>query len=61
MRLIPSCILKFLRGEDGPTSVEYAVLLALILTVCVSAVQLLGRNARGEYREVARTLQNANP
>lgn len=29
---------KLLRDEDGPTAVEYAVLLAAIVAVCVSAV-----------------------
>ena len=33
---------NFLHREDGPTSVEYAVMLALITMVCVSAVTFLG-------------------
>lgn len=34
--------LHFLRGEDGPTSVEYAVMLALIIIVCIAAVTTVG-------------------
>jgi pilus assembly protein Flp/PilA len=29
---------KLLREEDGPTAVEYAVMLALILVACLGAV-----------------------
>jgi pilus assembly protein Flp/PilA len=36
----------FLQREDGPTAVEYAVMLALIITVCFSAVQALGANVK---------------
>jgi pilus assembly protein Flp/PilA len=36
---------RFLRAEDGPTAVEYAVMLALIIVVCVSAITALGTNA----------------
>jgi pilus assembly protein Flp/PilA len=37
---------KFLRREDGPTAVEYAVMLAFIITICFSAVQALGANVK---------------
>jgi pilus assembly protein Flp/PilA len=39
----------FLVNEDGPTAVEYAVLLALIIVVCVTAVAVLGTNASKTY------------
>src|SRR5262245_13381409 len=29
---------RFLRAEDGPTAVEYAVMLALIIVVCIAAI-----------------------
>lgn len=35
-------ILHFLRREDGPTAVEYAVMLALIIVVCIGAITLTG-------------------
>lgn len=35
-------VLKFLREEEGTTAVEYAVMLALIVGVCMSAVMSLG-------------------
>lgn len=40
-------ILKFLRSDDGPTAVEYAVLLALIVAVCLGSVTALA-TATGE-------------
>jgi pilus assembly protein Flp/PilA len=35
----------FLKNEDGPTAVEYAVMLALIIVVCITAITTLGTNA----------------
>lgn len=29
---------RFLRAEDGPTAVEYAVMLALFIVVCLTAI-----------------------
>jgi len=44
---------RFLADEDGPTAVEYAVLLALIIVVCIAAVTTLGNNANATYSNVA--------
>ena len=35
---------RFLKQEDGPTAVEYAVMLALIIVVCIAAITTLGSN-----------------
>jgi pilus assembly protein Flp/PilA len=43
---------KFLRNEDGPTAVEYAVMLALIIVVCVAAVTTVGTNTRNNFSYV---------
>lgn len=40
-RLWKSCE-RFIRAEDGPTSVEYAVMLALIIVVCIAAIGTIG-------------------
>lgn len=37
--------LTFLTNEDGPTAVEYAVMLALIIVVCIGSITTLGKNA----------------
>jgi pilus assembly protein Flp/PilA len=39
----------FLRREDGPTAVEYAVMLALIIVVCIAAVVTVGQNTNEVY------------
>ena len=46
-------IQRFLREEDGPTAVEYAVMLALIIIVCITAITTLGTNANGVFSNVA--------
>jgi pilus assembly protein Flp/PilA len=42
----------FLKNEDGPTAVEYAVMLALIIVVCIAAVTALGSNSSNTYSYV---------
>lgn len=37
-------IVEFCKKEDGPTEVEYAVMLALIIVVCLAAITTLGDN-----------------
>jgi pilus assembly protein Flp/PilA len=44
---------KFLKAEDGPTAVEYAVMLALIIVVCITAITALGNNANKVFSNVA--------
>jgi pilus assembly protein Flp/PilA len=44
---------RFLRDEDGPTAVEYAVMLALIVVVCIGAITTLGSNANNTFSNVA--------
>jgi pilus assembly protein Flp/PilA len=43
----------FLRNEDGPTAVEYAVMLALIVVVCVAAVGAIGTSANKVFGNVS--------
>jgi len=47
---------KFLNAEDGPTAVEYAVMLALIIVVCLAAITALGSNANDTFSNVATQL-----
>jgi pilus assembly protein Flp/PilA len=53
MTRIKSALLSFLRNEDGPTAVEYAVMLALIIVVCITAITALGSNANNTFSYVA--------
>jgi len=47
---------NFLKREDGPTAVEYAVMLALIIVVCITAITTLGSNANGTFTSVGSTV-----
>jgi pilus assembly protein Flp/PilA len=51
-------VTAFLKNEDGPTAVEYAVMLALIIVVCVAAITALGTNANTTFTSVSNTLGN---
>ena len=47
---------KFLVSEDGPTAVEYAVMMALIIVVCIGTVTTIGTNAKAKFEEVKTAL-----
>ena len=53
MQSLPQAIVRFLKAEDGPTAVEYAVMLALIIVVCITAITTLGTRANGTFQNVA--------
>jgi pilus assembly protein Flp/PilA len=46
----------FLTSEDGPTAVEYAVMLALIIIVCLTAINSVGTNAKTTFNNVATSI-----
>jgi pilus assembly protein Flp/PilA len=52
MRQFAKSLVKFLKAEDGPTAVEYAVMLALIVVVCIGAITALGQNANATFNTV---------
>ena len=47
---------RFLKSEDGPTAVEYAVMLALIVIVCLTAISSLGTNANTTFTNIGTSL-----
>jgi pilus assembly protein Flp/PilA len=47
---------RFLVSEDGPTAVEYAVMLALIVIVCLTAIRSIGTKANTTFENVATAL-----
>jgi pilus assembly protein Flp/PilA len=53
MRSFARMVVDFLQKEDGPTAVEYAVMLALIIVVCITAITALGSNANKTFNNVA--------
>jgi pilus assembly protein Flp/PilA len=56
MRAFAQSIKRFIVSEDGPTAVEYAVMLALIIVVCLTAIQAIGTNASSTFSTVSAKL-----
>jgi len=48
-----SRVTRFLRAEEGPTAVEYAIMLAMIIAVCFAAIGSVGSGAKGLLSNVA--------
>ena len=49
-------ILDFVKSEEGPTAVEYAVMLALIIVVCLIAITALGTSANATFGNVGNAI-----
>ena len=47
---------KFLKSEDGPTAVEYAVMLALIVIVCITAIKAVGTTLSDKFNVIKNNL-----
>jgi pilus assembly protein Flp/PilA len=56
MKRFVNQVRTFLKSEDGPTAVEYAVMLALIVIVCLTAIRAIGTNASTTFNDVATQL-----
>jgi len=60
MNSLKNFVVDFLSREDGPTAVEYAVMLALIIVVCITAITALGSNANRTFSSVSATVGGAS-
>jgi pilus assembly protein Flp/PilA len=49
MKTLLDSLVNFAKDESGPTAVEYAVMLALIIVVCITAITALGTNANNTF------------
>ena len=58
MRNLMTRVQRFLTSEDGPTAVEYAVMLALILVACITIVTTLGTSVSGTFSKVNSSLSS---
>ena len=58
MRKFTQHLVEFVKREDGPTAVEYAVMLALIIVVCLVAIAAIGSNANTTFGKVAGSLSS---
>jgi len=53
-------LFRFLKDESGPTAVEYAVMLALIVVVCITAITTLGTNANNTFSYTGNVIGGAS-
>jgi pilus assembly protein Flp/PilA len=60
MRSFTRAVVNFLSAEDGPTAVEYAVMLALIIVVCITAITALGSNANKTFNNASLNIAAAS-
>ena len=56
MKNLCQSVKNFLVSEDGPTAVEYAVMAALIIVVCIGTVTTIGTNANAHFDTIATAL-----
>lgn len=56
MRNLIQKISRFVQSEDGPTAVEYAVMVALIVLVCFASIQAIGTNTAPVFQRTAQSL-----
>jgi pilus assembly protein Flp/PilA len=56
MSAIREFVIDFLRDDDGPTAVEYAVMLALIIVVCLTAIGIVGQRANQTFLAIGSTM-----
>ncbi|MGL6095069.1 MAG: Flp family type IVb pilin [Fimbriiglobus sp.] len=56
MTKFTKAVVEFIKKEDGPTAVEYAVMLALIIVVCIASVRLIGNNANTTFNAAANAM-----
>jgi pilus assembly protein Flp/PilA len=52
-------VAAFLKRDDGPTAVEYAVMLMLIVVVCIASITTLGKNTNAAFSYVGSAIQSA--
>jgi pilus assembly protein Flp/PilA len=60
MRYLGRVVGQFVQREDGPTAVEYAVMLALIIVVCITAISVLGSTTNGTFTRVGSAVNLAS-
>jgi len=59
MRKLQQWMVDFLKNEEGPTAVEYAVMLALIIVVCLAAITTIGTNGSATFSSVGSSIASS--
>ncbi|MFP6611119.1 MAG: Flp family type IVb pilin [Pirellulales bacterium] len=58
MKRFATKVKNFLVSEDGPTAVEYAVMLALIIIVCLATISAIGTTTNTTFSNIATSLSD---
>lgn len=59
LQIIRNAIIEFLIEEDGPTAVEYAVMLSLIVVVCLTSIMTVADNTGQSFDTSAAAIAGA--
>lgn len=59
MKTLSKKVRHFIKSEDGPTAVEYAVMLALIIVVCLTAISAIGTQTNNTFTRVANQMSGS--
>ena len=51
---------RLLRDESGATAVEYGLIAALIIVICIAAITVVGTQLNSTFGKVSSSLQSAN-
>jgi pilus assembly protein Flp/PilA len=60
LNYLKKTVADFCQSEDGPTAVEYAVMLAMIIVVCITAITAVGTNANKTFTKTSTGLTTAS-
>jgi pilus assembly protein Flp/PilA len=47
---------RLLGEECGPTAVEYAVMLALIVVLCLASIRTIGKNSNKVFKDIGKSI-----
>ena len=61
MKSFVTNVRRFIQSEDGPTAVEYAVMLALIIVVAMTAISAVGTQMAGQFNNISTTVGGLTP
>jgi len=59
MNRIVACVARFLHAEDGPTAVEYAAMLLLVILACLSAINMFGEKTAASFQDSSSSISTA--
>ncbi len=60
MNFLAKRVHRFLVSEDGPTAVEYAVMMALVIVVCLTAINSVGASTSQSFTDSADSIAAAS-